>query len=738
MSFDDKQFLIAPLRIIAHLATISGLSLLLFEISSFPAQSQLIYITRITAAVIIFLVIALTNFSFSKSNASFLAHLVLLSVMLSFGAIVYFIPETLVLNVTIVSLIIFTASLFLSWDIKHQIAVAIYYNLIFVASILFNNNIKHFDTSSPEAISYIILLSIMAIIAATFKMIKGKAEDEKEKIEIQNPAVEYFFKNSGEGFYQSDINGNLILVNNTFKTMFGFENVDSIEKINLLKDILKNYNQRKYLLENYENGETQINDILQAKKNDGNEIVVSINESLILNEDNTPDYFIGFLTDVTDKLKKEEENEKAIAALKTKIKKHEDVKFSILKNSEFKSRYLSNINHDVKTPMNSIMGFLTLIENELYENPEELKEFAKGAKISSDALLDMINNIIDLASIDSENAVAELYEFQIKDELEKSISIITPAVKEKALKLKFEIDSQTPITLKGDLIKYRLIINNILNFSVKSTHEGEVAISVKPEKVENDKVKIVTIVTDTGKGISKERLNHLFKIEDLLKDTSNKKEPGLGLVFAKELVKQMGGKFEISSKINKGSTFKYTVNLEYIGTDKIGQFQKEPKPVAQIDDEQPVPQPESEAEIEKVIQKVEPQIHEPIKKSSKRILLVEDNPISQNIELKVLREVGYQVDAVSNGVEAIEAIKSGKFKLVLMDVEMADMDGIEATQRIRSLDDDIKNIPIIAVTAHSSMKDRERCLNSGMNDYIAKPININFLKMTIDQWLTNR
>ena len=122
----------------------------------------------------------------------------------------------------------------------------------------------------------------------------------------------------------------------------------------------------------------------------------------------------------------------------------------------------------------------------------------------------------------------------------------------------------------------------------------------------------------------------------------------------------------------------------------------------------------------------------------KKILLVEDNPISQNVEMNILKKSGYSVVAVTNGEDAIEAVKTNEFSLVLMDVEMPNMDGLTATKLIRNLDSSVNQIPIIAVTAHSSMKDRERCLTSGMNDYIAKPININFMKMTIDQWLKKK
>jgi CheY-like chemotaxis protein len=124
-------------------------------------------------------------------------------------------------------------------------------------------------------------------------------------------------------------------------------------------------------------------------------------------------------------------------------------------------------------------------------------------------------------------------------------------------------------------------------------------------------------------------------------------------------------------------------------------------------------------------------------KKKKKLLLVEDNPISQNLELKILREVGYDVDAVSTGQDAIDYVVTENYNLVLMDVEMTDMDGIVATKKIRELRSSASRVPIIAVTAHSSMKDRERCLAAGMDDYIAKPINIHFLKITIDQWLNS-
>jgi CheY-like chemotaxis protein len=183
----------------------------------------------------------------------------------------------------------------------------------------------------------------------------------------------------------------------------------------------------------------------------------------------------------------------------------------------------------------------------------------------------------------------------------------------------------------------------------------------------------------------------------------------------------MHGEIKVESKIGLGSKFYFNAFMKL-------------NPNAVLDRVHELSQtiPKEKTPIESVVQSVEEK-HAYVQ--HKKLLLVEDNPISQNLELKILREVGYDVEAVSTGHAAIEAIKTGAYNLALMDVEMTDMDGITATKKIRDYGGSASKIPIIAVTAHSSMKDREKCLAAGMDDYIAKPINIHFLKITIDQWL---
>ena len=240
-------------------------------------------------------------------------------------------------------------------------------------------------------------------------------------------------------------------------------------------------------------------------------------------------------------------------------------------------------------------------------------------------------------------------------------------------------------------------------------------------------IEILTSIEDTGHGIPSDKLSMLFEPYIQVKSKRGAKEgTGLGLVISKEFVKLMNGEIHVESKLGLGSKFYFTVIMKlYSGAQIAASLNEKMERVASKTSDESA----DLSSDPKMLRELAPK---------KRLLLVEDNPISQNLEAKILREVGYDVEAVSTGHEAIQAVNSGKFNLVLMDVEMTDMDGIAATEKIRELiNDSVSKIPIIAVTAHSSMKDRERCLAVGMDDYIAKPINIHFLKITIDQWLNS-
>ena len=232
-------------------------------------------------------------------------------------------------------------------------------------------------------------------------------------------------------------------------------------------------------------------------------------------------------------------------------------------------------------------------------------------------------------------------------------------------------------------------------------------------------IEILTTVQDTGTGIPSDKLSVLFEPYIQVKSKKGAKEgTGLGLVISREFVKLMHGEINVESKVGLGSKFSFDAKMKLQPNAVFDSITPEETQIAVHEEFQSKIDAHSGAEIRADSQ------------SKNRILLVEDNPISQNLEMKILKEVGYNVEAVSSGHDAIQSVMTGSFNLILMDVEMTDMDGITATKKIRLLEGAVSKIPIIAVTAHSSMKDREKCLAAGMDDYIAKPINIHFLKIT--------
>jgi CheY-like chemotaxis protein/two-component sensor histidine kinase len=372
----------------------------------------------------------------------------------------------------------------------------------------------------------------------------------------------------------------------------------------------------------------------------------------------------------------------------------------------------------------------------LYEDKEELNTFARSGRMSAQSLLDTINNILDLSKIEAGKMELDEVEFSVKKELDKAVSIISQTAKDKNIKLVEDYDDMIPHTLFGDATRFRQILLNLLSNAVKYTDIGQIDVSIQLQDKTEDFVVLKGIVKDTGQGIAKESLKMLFRpFSQVHSVRSNKQGTGLGLVICKEFINLMGGDINVDSEIGKGSTFEFTVQLglrpstfeQKLDYDKIAEKDEQPKKKTAVEEEEVNEQNEFKKAIDLATTYVE--------SDKKRILLVEDNPISQNVEMKLLKSVGYEVDAVSTGEEAVKAVSTGRYNCVLMDIEMPGMNGLAATQQIRDLASEVKDIPVIAVTAHSSMKDREKCLAAGLNDYIAKPISINFLKMTIDQWI---
>lgn len=535
-----------------------------------------------------------------------------------------------------------------------------------------------------------------------------------------------FIDYSSSPFFQSTLDGKLLYVNQAFAKLLSYFSKSDLLELNLKDDLFSDINNWKNFLEQIKKKKRIENVEIELFSKLKRVISIIVDVRFVVNKGGDESYIEGIVAkrqvvnynkDLEGELEELRQKEKSATSQANKANYTKNVK----------SQYLANMTHEIKTPINSIVGFLTLIEQKLFDSEEELQDFAHNARISADSLLEIINNILDISRIEAGKVDLDEVKFSLSLEVEKAKAVALPAGGNDKVKISTTISSKITADLIGDPVRYRQVLINILTNSVKYTESGNIDIIVDIDEVKDSRVFLKTTIKDTGIGIPKEQLSLLFKpyTQVKTKKWNEQDGSGLGLMICKEIIKMMEGEIIIKSKQGKGTIVEFTTLFK---TTEV--LQPVEKLLDKTTNKLLIPENGEDGEVI-----TSSDIIEEPRSDIKRILLVEDNPISQQVELKLLKQSGYVVEAVSNGYDAIEAVKTNNFHLVLMDVEMSEMDGLESTKQIRALDSPISKIPIIAVTAHSSMKDREKCLTSGMNDYIAKPININFMRMIIDHWL---
>ncbi|MDP2388497.1 MAG: PAS domain S-box protein [Bacteroidota bacterium] len=431
---------------------------------------------------------------------------------------------------------------------------------------------------------------------------------------------------------------------------------------------------------------------------------------------NVPVTLRGFLINITERKIADEKIQKLNTELEERVQERtaqlmeinrelEKAKTSAEESKTAKELFLANMSHEIRTPLNAIIGFQQLLKESTLD--EEQQEFVESIDFASRNLLVIINDILDLSKIEAGKFQFDEGESDIGDTIKSVIELVDLRAKEKKLKLVISQDPAIPNALYFDATRLSQILLNLVGNAIKFTEMGEVSISTHLLEENEDTVLCEFIVKDTGIGISQDMISSIFErfTQESIETTRKYGGTGLGLTISRYLVEMQGGTIHARSKKGEGSEFLFQLRLKKV---------RHKKTISEY----------KQTEVNGVA--------EPTKKLN--ILLAEDVLLNQRLVVKIMEKWHHNLDIAENGKIAVEKVKNNYYDLILMDIQMPEMDGYQATTIIRSIPDErIHSIPIVALTAHASSSEAEKCINLGMNSYISKPFSQQKLLQVINE-----
>jgi PAS domain S-box-containing protein len=534
------------------------------------------------------------------------------------------------------------------------------------------------------------------VVSAAEAADRAHAEMQRRAAEEDN--YRSIFENAVEGIFRTSIDGKYLAANPALARIYGYASIDDmmagIQDIahQLYVDPARREDFRRMLAE-----QDVITDFeAQVRRQDGRVIWISENARAQRNSHGQLLYYEGTVVDITVRKRAarlQREKEAAEAA------------------THAKSQFLAQMSHEIRTPLNGVIGMLDLLAQTSLDDRQ--RRYASLARASADALLTQINDVLDFSKIEAGKLELDAIDFDLSELVEPLTAMFAHRALQKGVVLRCEASPNAPRRLRGDRDRLRQVLMNLLSNALKFTQRGQVVLQIsgEPDLSDDGRVRLRCEVADTGVGIPADAIGRLFHAYSQAEASTARQfgGTGLGLTICKQIVELMGGEIGAESPPSGGATFWFFVPLELASTETTvspatkSTWSSAPEPDV----------PLAEAPTRPM-----------------RILVADDNEINQMVAVEMLRSAGWDAVVADNGRQAVDAVASGEFDLVLMDCQMPEMDGFEAARLLRqqeaagaTLRRGGGPLPIIALTARAVLGDRQLCLDAGMTDYVTKPIN---------------